>query len=327
MRRILGEKGTGLIEVLMLISVTAIGAAAIASLTAQALKATSRGMDKQQFFRISQNIQSTLLSDKYWRQTLMVGNSFACIRSTTAPTNDCCVNSAPSPCNPGIKTGNVSTRDPNYNGPSFSLYDSDSNIIQPDTLASQFKTSGYNNAGQVCTGFDNKNGNDACPLQLTLRWEANDCTHSPCVEPEIRIIGTFVYAPKTTARSLLNTSLLNFVVARPPLKPLVQAGSCYNITCTSLSNATKTLTANTTTDNITVAEAPSLLGAWVIEFTNLGTVKTAYNCFDDNQGATPHSYNAVGNCKTYAGTLGTGETYAYGMANPFKSCQTPVACP
>ena len=87
----------------------------------------------------------------------------------------------------------------------------------------------------------------------------------------------------------ISQNVQSLLLIEPPLPPIVQAGGCYQVTCTSFTPVTKTLAVYPAVNNVAAVKAPSDQNPWVIEFKELGTIKSAYSCFDDKQGAVPHN--------------------------------------
>ncbi len=85
----------------------------------------------------------------------------------------------------------------------FKLYDQNGGLIPilDDYISNPIN--GFTSRGQKCITFDATNGNDACPFQLRLTWNPNNCPAvSPCPNAVPNVKGHFVFKPKTASRMI-----------------------------------------------------------------------------------------------------------------------------
>lgn len=90
-------------------------------------------------------------------------------------------------------------------------------------------TFGFSADGTPCNAYDSVNGNDACPLRVTVAWRPI-CGPAPCLNPQNQFVGVFTIKERTTSMSI-NTLKYGFTIY-----PL-QYDSTLETNCTSLGGA------------------------------------------------------------------------------------------
>lgn len=70
-------------------------------------------------------------------------------------------------------------------------------------------TSGFSNTGGLCDSFSLSNPNNACPVRVNLKWEA-DC-NLPCAPTRVKITGDYISSwENPSARTSLNADNYHF---------------------------------------------------------------------------------------------------------------------
>lgn len=163
----MGRRGLGLIEVLISIVIMSI----FIFTTQQALQYAQRGQASSQLgFDLMvgrNNIISVLSQAEVWNQTKLNNSGMDCLKNGT----DC--------------TGK---------GGPFDIYAYDGTSVTAYYSPVGNASYGLTKDGVQCTTFvaPGSTGNRNCPMRLELTWEPICPATPPCINPNVRVKGTFI---------------------------------------------------------------------------------------------------------------------------------------
>lgn len=204
-----GEKGFGLVEVMVGAGLLTIAIVGTLFAFQDRLTARSRSTKNASLHNIRVSVMNTIHGDSAWREIVERNNSFQCVKDGT----DC-----------------------RNAGGSFALYGSDGALIYDPQAAGAGFSSQVSDLGiSACSTFNPLAGDSNCPFHLNLSW-APICLNdgNPCINPPVRVTGTWTLAPGPNATMITNTNRLNFDFTRskPYCEP--QANESYAIAAGSV---------------------------------------------------------------------------------------------
>ncbi len=168
--------GFSLLELLAAVAVLSFVTFSIIILNLTLLRSQVRTTSLFQLTVVAQNFVNLVSNEQAWKNTINAqanATTMACLKSQ-------------SPCTQGGQSnGNA------LQNIAFVLFDGANNPVYDATNPA----SGFTMWGAPCTTFSTK-GNDACPFRYNLQWSAQ-CTIGNCVNPQVLVSATLVYAPAT----------------------------------------------------------------------------------------------------------------------------------
>lgn len=168
--RLRDERGSTLVIALVAVGVVSLLALAGTTWMMQLRSVGRRYMTKDAPRIFLMNMKGRLNNDVAWEQTRLASTNYASMNCLNDMTLNCCGTT---------------------NAP-LAVFDQGGSVFYDGRGAS---TMGFNYSGDICSGFDPVNGNEECPFQAEIVWEAFNQGNSPNCK-DARITVSFRYAPK-----------------------------------------------------------------------------------------------------------------------------------
>ncbi|MDR3608408.1 MAG: tail fiber domain-containing protein [Oligoflexia bacterium] len=195
-KRKAGEAAFTLLEVMVSLALVGVVALFVTSVAKMTAKVQSQATLAATATQIRNNLVNLINNSSAWHNTINDQGdnpSLYCLSTTTAPLP------SPSPSPTPCAVGGGSVVSPAYQ--IMAVKDSSSGGANYYTYNGA--TSGYTQSGVPCNSFSSS-GNDACPLQFTVKWQPVCYSGSSCLYPQIFVQITAAYSPVLKNRIAFN---------------------------------------------------------------------------------------------------------------------------